>query len=65
MVSACSNPIDFFRSLRTEISINGLKSFKVFKIKEQKFNNKSVRKFTNKSDRQFKDSELATLCPED
>lgn len=64
MVTSQQSSIDLFRSLRTQISANGLSAFKVFRLNEKHSCTGNRKNPDNSNKQTYKDSQLLTVCPE-
>lgn len=64
MVTDQTNPARLFRALRNQISINGLRSFKVLKLRDSENCQNSQFSSPVRHNRRFTDSQLVTHIPE-
>jgi len=61
MVTSQQSSIELFRSLRTQISANGLSAFKVFKTKDPG-NSQDSQSVNTRHNRRCTDNQLDTVC---
>lgn len=64
MVNTNQSSIDLLRSLRSQIAVSGIGSFKVFRSNDKHTNESARRAQGNKNKDSCRDSQLVSICPD-